>query len=352
MSRLFLVALLAGACSSPASSVGIQIDQARQAQGYGDADDNTLQLSVTVTNAAGAAPIVLSQALFRIQTSSGLLISPKVLSHYRWIDGSQPIEGVELAGGGSYSGLPLAFDIAAGDAVQLVYTVASTENSIDNRSLDSVSIPLATVDPCTPCGAVCSYLDIDTTICCDGPTPAGGTCVNHMGSCPRGLALCDGACVDTRQDDANCGKCGQAVPEGGYCSSGTPSCGGLTNCWGLCSDVSSDAHNCGACGIACPGRLQCNNGKCDSEIGFANSPAQTCDAACASIGATCSDAGGFQCGYNGYGDLGSGNCGGVTGHDYDNSAIGGSKGIDWLGITCATADNQLDDYFKCHCVVR
>jgi hypothetical protein len=80
-------------------------------------------------------------------------------------------------------------------------------------------------------------------------------------------------------------------------------------------------------------------------------PARTCNAACAGLGATCSDAGGFSCGYNGDGILGTGNCGGITGHDYDNSAIGGGKGIDWLGITCASTDNATDDYFECHCVV-
>jgi hypothetical protein len=351
MSRLFLVVAFAGACSSPADSVGIRIDEARQAHGYADPDDNSLQLSVTVTNAAGAAPIVLSPALFRVQTGAGLLLSPKVLSQYRWIDGSQPTDGVELAGGGMYAGFPLAFDVAAGDAVALVFTVASEQNSVDNHSLGSVSVPLAMVEACDACGSVCTYLSIDTTICCDGPTPAGGSCVNHMGACPRGLTLCGGACVDTRQDDANCGHCGVQVPEGGYCSSGTPSCGGLTKCGGGCVDVSQDVANCGACGHACPGNIKCNQGKCDSAVGFANSPARTCNAACAGLGATCSDAGGFSCGYNGDGILGTGNCGGITGHDYDNSAIGGGKGIDWLGITCASTDNATDDYFECHCVV-
>jgi hypothetical protein len=38
--------------------------------------------------------------------------------------------------------------------------------------------------------------------------------------CDAGLSKCGGACVDTRSDAKNCGKCGKKCPMGKLCALG------------------------------------------------------------------------------------------------------------------------------------
>ena len=54
------------------------------------------------------------------------------------------------------------------------------------------------------------------------PSDAGTDAVlPDGGSCPTGLTLCGGACVDTTSDDANCGACGKTCSGAQHCGGGT-----------------------------------------------------------------------------------------------------------------------------------
>lgn len=81
-------------------------------------------------------------------------------------------------------------------------------------------------------------------------------------SCPPGLTLCGGLCVDTVNDPMHCGACYSECPEGSRCSLGTCFYGdpcegvacrdGETCCHGLCVDTNRDRYNCGGCDSLCP----------------------------------------------------------------------------------------------------
>jgi hypothetical protein len=102
---------------------------------------------------------------------------------------------------------------------------------------------------------------------CSSPGSAGGT-----------AQCCGSACVDTNEDPANCGVCGNACSTGMFCLSGQcaaiPTCGPAnsgtlcplasgktgTCCSSQCVDTESDSANCEGCGIACPVGEFCNVG--------------------------------------------------------------------------------------------
>jgi hypothetical protein len=93
----------------------------------------------------------------------------------------------------------------------------------------------------------------------------GGQCVFD---CAPPTAACgddagNNRCVDLSNDDSHCGACGHA------CAASTKCVGGACSCpqgWDLCSpqcvDVSSDDANCGACGAACIAGMHCFAGNC------------------------------------------------------------------------------------------
>jgi hypothetical protein len=79
--------------------------------------------------------------------------------------------------------------------------------------------------------------------------------------------LCQGRCVNTRQDVENCGACGQRCPpvpngtqecNGGRCRVRCNS--GFSDCSGACVDTKTDPAHCGSCGRACSGL--CVLGQC------------------------------------------------------------------------------------------
>jgi len=73
---------------------------------------------------------------------------------------------------------------------------------------------------------------------CDTTAHRCVQCLDN-GECGAGGACCDGSCVDTMTDKANCGACGKACTGDGVC------------CTGGCATLASDAPNCGMCGMAC-----------------------------------------------------------------------------------------------------
>ena len=86
--------------------------------------------------------------------------------------------------------------------------------------------------------------------------------------CPLGLRACGAACVDTRADRANCGKCdntcGGSAGRELSCVAGVCECAfGQRDCSGeYCAASQTDDANCGGCGIVCTGDSRCSEGMC------------------------------------------------------------------------------------------
>ncbi|HRI65457.1 MAG TPA: hypothetical protein PK156_14515, partial [Polyangium sp.] len=97
----------------------------------------------------------------------------------------------------------------------------------------------------------------------DGSTTStGGTA-----ACRDGQTDCDGICVNTANDNTNCGSCGNACAPGEICN-GSGSCAlscqtGLTDCNGTCVNTNSDNAHCGDCTTVCNAGEVCNgSGSC------------------------------------------------------------------------------------------
>jgi hypothetical protein len=92
----------------------------------------------------------------------------------------------------------------------------------------------------------------------DSSTPIqdGSTC---------NFTVCGTLCVDTTQDDQNCGQCNNACPSGASCTNSKCTCtSGETLCTNACYDLTSDMNNCGKCGNACTGTQTCMSSTCQS----------------------------------------------------------------------------------------
>jgi len=91
-------------------------------------------------------------------------------------------------------------------------------------------------------------------------------------ACPTTQTSCNGACVSTNNDPANCGACGHACQGTELCSHGqcVSVCAASEQACaadgggGFCTDLQSDNANCGACGQPCQPLERCSAGKCGS----------------------------------------------------------------------------------------
>lgn len=95
----------------------------------------------------------------------------------------------------------------------------------------------------------------------------GGGGDGTTSSCGAPSTLCSGTCVDTKNDNANCGACGTACKTGEVCSQGacgTTCGGGTTLCGSSCADTKIDPNNCGGCNTKCSSGEVCADGKCAS----------------------------------------------------------------------------------------
>jgi hypothetical protein len=155
-----------------------------------------------------------------------------------------------------------------------------------------------------------------------GGTGTGGSAGGAVTSCTPPLSLCNGGCVNTQGNSANCGMCGNVCPATApLCSAGVcaASCGtGFMTCPTGCANLASDLANCGACGNACTGGQSCVAGTC---MGGCGAGLEYCAAtsSCVAPG-TCTGAGG------GGGTTSSGGAAGST-------SVGGSAGT---GATAGT----------------
>ena len=151
------------------------------------------------------------------------------------------------------------------------------------------------------CNGVCAFVqggDPDHCGSCANVCPPGS---RHCGEGPGGATCqpcgvvsqteCNGRCVDTRNDQNNCGTCGTSCATGEACVNGacvagscSLSCAPGYLCCGppnqpFCSDPRRDFNNCGACGVTCGPGQACNNGQC-----VCNDPSQTsCGGVCRSL---------------------------------------------------------------------
>ena len=110
-------------------------------------------------------------------------------------------------------------------------------------------------------------------------------CEDSVCVCRAGLTRCDGACVDTRADAANCDGCGKACGVGTVCADGAcvASCGADQQvCGGACVDVKSDSLHCGDCGKLCPADELCLSGNCHPFVTIDGCDSCPCAEACES----------------------------------------------------------------------
>jgi hypothetical protein len=87
--------------------------------------------------------------------------------------------------------------------------------------------------------------------------------------CPADRLKCDNVCVDSRTDNKNCGRCGNACPSGQYCLNGNcaKTCSaGQTSCPDGCFNLQTDPNHCGMCTNNCPAGLLCVEGTCRSPV--------------------------------------------------------------------------------------
>lgn len=87
-------------------------------------------------------------------------------------------------------------------------------------------------------------------------------------ACSRGLVACEGACVDLAGDEAHCGACDAACPDGQACRGrtcvdATMACETYADCGeARCESTSISIDHCGGCGEACDDDAWCASGAC------------------------------------------------------------------------------------------
>jgi Stigma-specific protein, Stig1 len=119
---------------------------------------------------------------------------------------------------------------------------------------------------------------------CERATFAG--CVDCEGfdhTSPPSSTCCSGKCVNTNDDNNNCGSCDNGCPSGQIC------------CSGNCVNTQTDANNCGSCGNACTGGETCDGGVCSCGGQTCGDDYECCGGACSPAGSTPCGTGGLCC---------------------------------------------------------
>lgn len=125
--------------------------------------------------------------------------------------------------------------------------------------------------PLVECNGACVDTQIDAANCggCDAPCTAeqvceAGACVLD---CPDGQVACGDVCVDTQMDPDHCGGCDMPCMDTELCNMGVCALDcdpGLEACMGACVDTQTDNANCGGCDMACAQCEQCSVGACEA----------------------------------------------------------------------------------------
>ena len=89
--------------------------------------------------------------------------------------------------------------------------------------------------------------------------------------CTSPEVACGTACVNTADDERNCGGCGTECSSGELCVSGdcqamVTCTGGQLDCNNSCKDPKTDEDNCGMCGMKCPSGQTCEDGTCEATV--------------------------------------------------------------------------------------
>lgn len=242
------------AVTAPFGSMALAVHAARQSKGI--AKYGTLELAVSLANGVGNSDLLLNQANYKLRLRSGVVKRP-IVHAVGWVSGSKPSPTDLLAPGASYGPWVLSFDVDASQdpPVQLSFEVPGLAPDAPPARVASAPVRF---EPCTPCGAICTYLDVDTENCgaCGVNVPR---CTDGNPVCATGEQVCTDRCVNLSRDLNHCGTCGQKVPLGGSCLAGRPTCPGTGGavCNGVCKDLDVDPDNCGSCGTRVPIGAQC-----------------------------------------------------------------------------------------------
>lgn len=141
-------------------------------------------------------------------------------------------------------------------------------DGMDKKSCDGACVDLRTDNEnCGECGNRCK----------DGEKCKSGAC---RISCPEGQIICGSACADLTNDINHCGECGHACKDGEKCDAGecVISCGsGQIECDGSCVDTQTDSKHCGGCGQRCSESQQCVEGACTCPEGTTDCNSQCFD---------------------------------------------------------------------------
>lgn len=149
----------------------------------------------------------------------------------------------------------------------------STNNASTSTATTGIGTTSGTSCAQTLCNGACVDTQSDSANCggCGIACTAGTVCSAGMCGCAGGLNQCNGACVNTATDVFNCGGCGMACAGTQACSGGTCACPtGHSSCAEQCVDVQSDVANCGGCAMACVSGQECASGACSCQAGLSN----------------------------------------------------------------------------------
>jgi len=128
---------------------------------------------------------------------------------------------------------------------------------------------------CGSCGRACAAGEkcqqgqcLPLAAICTPACANGQICANGLCKCPELTTFCGDACVDTNTTPQHCGMCGKACTPGQLCQAGACVCPpGQMACNDLCADLQISPQNCGACGKACAANEACMAGQCRAPSG-------------------------------------------------------------------------------------